>query len=69
VFLSEVARLAPEGRVGEATGAVLMFGFAGLILGPLVMASVAAISSLGAAYALLGLAAFCGTLHLMRRPD
>ena len=26
VFLAEVARLAPEGRVGEATGAVLMFG-------------------------------------------
>ena len=36
VFLAEVARLAPEGRVGEATGAVLMFGFAGLVLGPLV---------------------------------
>jgi MFS family permease len=67
VFLSEVARLAPEGRVGEATGAVLMFGFAGLILGPLVMASVAAISSLSAAYALLGLATLCGTLPLMRR--
>jgi MFS family permease len=66
VFLSEVARLAPEGRVGEATGAVLMFGFAGLVLGPLVMASVAAINSLSAAYALLGLATLCGTLPLIR---
>ena len=67
VFLSEVARLAPEGRVGEATGAVLMFGFAGLIVGPLVMAGVAAVASLSVAYALLGLATLVGTLALMGR--
>jgi len=67
VFLAEVARLAPEGRVGEATGAVLMFGFAGLVLGPLAMAGIAAVSSLGVAYALLGLAALIGTLTLIRR--
>ena len=67
VYLAEVARLAPEGRVGEATGAVLMFGFAGLVLGPLVMAGVAAVSSLGAAYALLGLATLIGTFALMGR--
>ena len=67
VFLSEVARLAPEGRVGEATGAVLMFGFAGLIVGPLVMAGVAAVASLSVAYALLGLSTLVGTLALMGR--
>jgi MFS family permease len=67
VFLAEVARLAPEGRVGEATGAVLMFGFAGLVLGPLAMAGVAALSSLSMAFALLGLATLTGTLALMGR--
>ena len=65
VFLAEVARLAPEGRVGEATGAVLMFGFAGLVLGPLVMAGVAAVANLGVAYGLLGLSTLIGTLALM----
>jgi MFS family permease len=65
VFLAEVARLAPEGRVGEATGAVLMFGFAGLVLGPLVMAGVAAVVNLSVAYALLGLSTLIGTLVLM----
>ena len=65
VFLAEVARLAPKGRVGEATGAVLMFGFAGLVLGPLVMAGVAAVVNLSVAYALLGLSTLIGTLVLM----
>jgi MFS family permease len=67
VFLAEVARLAPEGRVGEATGAVLMFGFAGLVIGPLAMAGVAALSSLSVAYGLLGLATLLGTLVLLKR--
>jgi MFS family permease len=67
VFLAEVARLAPDGRVGEATGAVLMFGFAGLILGPLFMAGVAAFASLAVAFALLGAATLCGTLLLLAR--
>jgi MFS family permease len=67
VFLAEVARLAPEGRVGEATGAVLMFGFAGLILGPLFMAAVAALASIKVAFALLGVATLCGTLLLAGR--
>ena len=67
VFLAEVARLAPEGRVGEATGAVLMFGFAGLIMGPLAMASIAAVSGLSVAYGLLGLTTLVGTLALMGR--
>jgi MFS family permease len=67
VFLAEVARLAPEGRVGEATGAVLMFGFAGLIMGPLATASIAVVSGLSVAYGLLGLTTLVGTLALMGR--
>jgi Na+/melibiose symporter-like transporter len=67
VFLSELARLAPEGRVGEATGAVLMFGFAGLVLGPLAMAGIAAVSSLGVAFAALGLTTLVATFILIGR--
>ena len=67
VFLSELARLAPEGRVGEATGAVLMFGFAGLVLGPLAMAGIAAMSSLGVAFAALGLTTLVATFILIGR--
>ncbi|MBV8838037.1 MAG: MFS transporter [Alphaproteobacteria bacterium] len=68
VFLAEVARLSPEGRVGEATGAVLMFGFAGLVVGPLLMAGIAASSSLSVAYAALGLMTLLATLVLIRAP-
>jgi len=71
VFLAEVARLAPEGRVAEATGAVLVFGFLGLVLGPLLVAGTASIVGLGAAYAVLGVATLIGTLllHLGRDRD
>ena len=34
LFLAEVAKLAPEGRVSEATGGVLIASFAGLVVGP-----------------------------------
>ena len=34
LFLAEVARLAPEGRVSEATGGVLITSFAGLVRRP-----------------------------------
>jgi MFS family permease len=64
VFLAEVARLAPEGRVAEATGAVLVFGFLGLVLGPLLVAGTANVIGLGAAYAVLGVATLIGTLAL-----
>jgi MFS family permease len=64
VFLAEVARLAPEGRVAEATGAVLVFGFLGLVLGPLLVAGTAGIIGIGAAYGILGAATLLGTLAL-----
>ena len=35
LFLAEVARLAPAGRVGESTGAVLIASYAGLVVGPI----------------------------------
>jgi hypothetical protein len=64
VFLAEVARLAPEGRVAEATGAILMFGFLGLVLGPLLVAATANVTGLAAAYAILGAATLLATLLL-----
>jgi MFS family permease len=67
VFLSEIARLAPEGRVAEATGAVLVPGFSGLVLGPLFIAATASLIGLGPAYAILGSATLAGTFVMLRR--
>src|SRR2546423_15161757 len=65
VFLAEVARLAPDGRVAEATGAALVPGFFGLVVGPLLVAATAGIIGLGSAYAILGAATLAGTLVLI----
>ena len=67
VFLAEVARLAPEGRVAEATGAVLTASYAGLLIGPLLVAAVAGFASLSASYAVLGVVALLVTIPLLRR--
>jgi sugar phosphate permease len=67
VFLAEVARLAPQGRVAEATGAVLTASYAGLLLGPLLVAGVAGWANLSASYVALGLVALVATLPLLRR--
>ena len=67
VFLAEVARLAPEGRVAEATGAVLTASYAGLLIGPLLVAAVAGFASLSASYAVLGIVALIMTIPLLRR--
>ncbi|SMF89260.1 Predicted arabinose efflux permease, MFS family [Azospirillum oryzae] len=64
VFLAEVARLAPVGRIGEATGAVMVGGFAGLIAGPVLLVAAAALSSLAAGYVLVGLLAALAGLSL-----
>jgi hypothetical protein len=65
VFLAEVARLAPEGRVAEATGAVLIPAFLGLVLGPLLVAGTASLVGLGLAYAILGAVTLAATLVLI----
>jgi len=67
VFLAEVARLAPEGRVAEATGAALVPGFFGLVVGPLLVAATAGVIGLSGAYAILGAAALGGVLLLVGR--
>jgi MFS family permease len=40
VYLAEAARLAPDGKVGEATGGALFFTFLGVVLGPSIFAAV-----------------------------
>jgi len=65
VFLAEVARLAPPGRIGEATGAVMVGGFAGLIAGPLVLIAVAALGGLAAGYLVISLLAALAGLSLL----
>jgi hypothetical protein len=51
VFLAEVARLAPEGRVAFLTGGTQFFTFAGVLIGPpLLGATVSLTGSYGAGF-------------------
>jgi MFS family permease len=68
VFLAEVARLAPAGRVPEATGAVLTASYAGLVLGPLLIAAVTQVASLAQGYALLAALTLLASVALWRSP-
>ncbi|ALG72891.1 hypothetical protein VY88_15335 [Azospirillum thiophilum] len=65
IFLAEVARLAPAGRIGEATGAVMVGGFAGLIAGPILLVAIAAVSDLATGYVVVGLLAALAGLSLL----
>jgi hypothetical protein len=54
VFLAEVARLAPEGRVAIITGGTQFFTFAGVLIGPPAFGAIAsATGSYGAGFALI----------------
>lgn len=68
VFLAEVARLAPPGRVPEATGAVLTASYAGLLLGPMLIAAVAWTATLAHAYIALGALTLLATVMLLKSP-
>jgi hypothetical protein len=55
VFLAEVARVAPQGQVSQATGGCLFFTFLGVVLTPLIFNLVLALGGgYGVAYAVLG---------------
>ncbi|MDA0305577.1 MAG: MFS transporter [Proteobacteria bacterium] len=43
VFMAEIARLAPEGRIGSATGGALVPTYCGVLVGPLTFAGVFAL--------------------------
>lgn len=66
VFLAEVARLAPQDRIGETTGAVLTASYAGLLATPLVISAIEAFAGLAGAFIGLAILAFGGTALLIR---
>lgn len=68
-FLAEVARQAPPGAAGRATGAILACTFAGVVVGPPVFGAIASwADSYRLAFALVGLGpAIAGTLLVLRR--
>jgi MFS family permease len=67
VFLAEVARCAPAGRVAEATGGVLTASYAGLCFGPMVISALATVGGLRMAYATVGLCCGMAAVWMMIR--
>jgi hypothetical protein len=63
VYLAEVARLAPPGRAGEATGAVFVACYVGLVLALLLVSLAAAIGGRALGYMLA--AASCVAVAIM----
>jgi MFS family permease len=66
VFIAEIARLAPQDRIGETTGAVLTASYAGLLLAPALVSLLDAVAGLGMAFFVLACLAFAGTIALIR---
>ncbi len=65
VYLAEVARLAPQGKVGLITGGAMLFTFTGALTGPPVFGAVVALTgSYGVGFALLALLPFALGLRL-----
>jgi predicted MFS family arabinose efflux permease len=68
VHIAETARLVPIESVGQVTGAMLTMGVAGLILGPLAFAALAAVTTFGQSYSAAGLVALLGVIALTTPP-
>jgi MFS family permease len=66
VFLAEVARLSPQDRIGETTGAVLTASYAGLLFTPLLIWALERVAGLSGAFVGLAILALCGTAALIR---
>jgi sugar phosphate permease len=66
VFLAEVARLAPQDRIGETTGAVLTASYAGLLVTPVLISAIETFVGLTGAFVALAILAFVGTTALVR---
>jgi MFS-type transporter involved in bile tolerance (Atg22 family) len=65
VFVAEIARLAPQDRIGDTTGAVLTASYAGLLVAPALVSILDGAASLGAAFFALACLALCGTVALI----
>ena len=69
VYLAEVARLAPAGKAGVATGGALFFTYLGVVVGtPVFVGLVALTGSYAASYLAVGAPCFVMSVLLMRRP-
>lgn len=68
VFVAVIARQAPRGEIGAATGGVLVLTYAGVLLGPSAFAALhdEAGLSYGAGYALMALMTLAGILALVQ---
>lgn len=68
VYLAEIARVAPEGRVGDATSGASLLAFVGYVIGPAVFASLAeGLGSYRTAFALVALLPLSASLIALRR--
>ncbi len=68
VFLAEVARLAPEGRVAIVTGGTQFFTFAGVLLGPPVFGAIVSASGhYGSGFIFLAVLPFATGVGLLAR--
>ncbi len=66
VFLAEVARLAPEGRTGSATGAALVPTYAGVLIGPVSFTGLYALTgSYTAAFGIFALVSMAGFIWVL----
>jgi MFS family permease len=65
VFLAEVARLAPQDRIGETTGAVLTASYSGLLTTPVLISAIESFAGIAGAFVGLAILAFCGTIALI----
>lgn len=66
IFLAEIAATAPEGRMAEATGAILTASYAGLLLGPLLILLLDNAGGLRLSYAVLALPCLAAGLWLWK---
>lgn len=66
VFLAEVARLAPDGRIGSATAGVLVPTYAGVLLGPSTFAGIQALAGqYTTAFGIFAAVSVCGFVLLL----
>lgn len=67
VFLAEVSRRSPPGRVGLATGGALFFVYSSIVVGPLVFSALVALGgSYPLAYLVLAVVTLVATVNLLR---
>jgi hypothetical protein len=68
VFIAVIARQAPPGQIGNATGGTLSITYAGVLIGPSVFAALhdKAGMSYGSAYALMAVATLIGIGFLLQ---